>query len=392
MNGRLATIVIAELLGTALWFSGNNATAELSARLSLEKGEQSWLLMGAQFGFVIGTLLLSISGLADRFRAHHLFAASCVIGAAANIGFAFSASLLSATSLRFVTGMALAGIYPLGMKLAVSWAPDRAGSALGWLVGALTLGTSTPYLLRSLGGEAYWQSAIVLASALAMVAAFLGLMVGEGPDAKRSGRLHWGRAIAMFRIPAFRASAIAYFGHMWEVYAFWAAIPWLVAFVMPASPSWFMMFAVVASGAVGCVVGGKMSQWYGSRVVAVIMLVGSGTACAIAPFALQLQPWASLAFLCFWGFVVVGDSPQFSAMSARACPPDAVGAALAIQNGLGFLITLASIRLVTVCWENLGPLIAWALVPGPIIGVIALLFARDDQVSTNQTGQSNTRH
>src|SRR4051812_42437428 len=153
MDRRIALIVLAELCGTSLWFSGNNAIRELVTLWHLTEPAKAWLLMAVQLGFIAGTLGLAASGLADAFRAHHVFAASAALGAAANAGFLLlSDGLVSAIGFRFVTGLALAGVYPLGMKLVVSWAPDRAGSALGWLVGALTAGTATPFLARAIGG------------------------------------------------------------------------------------------------------------------------------------------------------------------------------------------------------------------------------------------------
>src|SRR3954468_7713441 len=204
MDRRIALIVLAELCGTSLWFSGNNAIRELATLWHLTEPAKAWLLMAVQLGFIAGTLGLAASGLADAFLAHHVFAASAALGAAANAGFLLlSDGLVSAIGFRFVTGLALAGVYPLGMKLVVSWAPDRAGSALGWLVGALTAGTATPFLARAIGGDVYWREAVLASSVLAVIGAGLVATVGEGPAVRARAGFAWGRVWGVFRIPEF---------------------------------------------------------------------------------------------------------------------------------------------------------------------------------------------
>jgi len=374
----IALIVLAELFGTSLWFSGNNAIAELAARWQLSGAARAWLLMAVQLGFIAGTLALSASGLADAFRAHHVFAASAVLGAVANAGFLLlSDGPGAAIAFRFVTGLALAGVYPLGMKLVVSWDPDRAGLALGWLVGALTAGTATPFLARALGGDTYWEEAVLASSALALLGAALVVTVGEGPAVKARSGFAWGRVWGVFRIPEFRSSALGYFGHMWELYAFWALVPSLVGLLgMTGPPLYLGTFVVIAAGAVGCVVGGRVSRVRGSRFVAQVALAGSAVACLLAPVLPVLPPALGLGLLAVWGFFVVADSPQFSAMSARDSPPDAVGSALAVQNSIGFFITVFSIQLTAAVWPQLREWTPWLLAPGPLLGLLALRSQR----------------
>jgi MFS family permease len=374
MHRRIALIVVAELCGTSLWFSGNSAIRELATRWELSGPAQAWLLMAVQLGFIAGTLALSASGLADAFKAHHVFAAASVLGAGANAGFLLlSEGAASAIAFRFLTGIALAGIYPLGMKLVVSWAPDRAGMALGWLVGALTAGTATPFLARAVGGDIYWQEAVLASSILALVGAGLVAMVGEGPAVKGRSGFAWGRVWRVFRVPEFRASALGYFGHMWELYAFWALVPFLVELLGYSGPRmWLMTFIVIASGALGCVVGGRVSRTRGSLIVARTALAGSGLMCLLSPTLPGLPVEIAIAMLAVWGFFVVADSPQFSAMSAKASPPDAVGSALAVQNSIGFFITVFSIQLTAALWGELREWTPWLLAPGPLLGLLAL--------------------
>lgn len=376
MNQKIALIVVAELCGTSLWFSGNNAIRELSAQWQLSEAARAWLLMAVQIGFIVGTLVLAASGLADAFRAHHVFAVSAVIGSAANAGFLLlSDGLLAAIGFRLLTGVSLAGIYPLGMKLVVSWAPDRAGAALGWLVGAVSAGTSIPFLARAIGGEVFWREAVLVSSILALVAALLIVSVGEGPAGKGRAGFAWNRVWSVFHIREFSASALGYFGHMWELYAFWAMVPFLVELLgVTGSSLWLGTFVVIVAGAIGCVAGGRISRSRGSLVVARTALAGSGLMCFLSPALPILPDWIGLSLLAIWGFLVVADSPQFSAMSAKACPPDTVGSALAVQNSIGFFITIFSIQLTALVWSDMREWTPWLLAPGPILGLMALGF------------------
>jgi MFS family permease len=374
MDRRIAPIIVAEFCGTSLWFSGKNAIAELAAQWQLAASAQAWLLMAVQIGFILGTLTLAATGLADAFRSHHVFAIASILGAAANAGFLLlSDGLAAALAFRFLTGMALAGIYPLGMKLVVSWAPNRAGMALGWLVGALTVGTAIPFLARAVGGDVYWREAVLASSVLAVVGAALVVSIGEGPAVRSRAGFAWGQVWSVFRVPAFRSSALGYFGHMWELYAFWALVPLFVGRLGYSGwELWLSTFAVIAAGALGCVFGGRVSRSRGSLVVARVALAGSGLCCLLAPLLTQLHMGVALALLALWGFLVVADSPQFSAMSAKASPPEAVGSALAVQNSIGFAITIVSIQLTASLWDVLGEWTAWLLAPGPMLGLLAL--------------------
>lgn len=374
----LATIVLAELLGASIWFTPNGVADQLARAWGITAVEVGYLTSAVQLGFIAGTLAFALSGLADRFRASRLFCVSALFGAVANALLVASAGHLSAAvAARFVTGLALAGVYPVGMKLVIGWAPEHRGVALGWLLGMLALGTALPHLLRGIGGALDWQWPVLTASALAVVAGLAVLKLGDGPHTVATAALRWGAVFRAFHEPGFRAAAFGYFGHMWELYAVWTIVPFLLAGLAaangwPAAVVPWLSFVFIASGALGCIAGGHWSRQAGHARVAITALATSGAVCIVYPWATGLPSAVVMGLLLVWGIAVVADSPQFSALASTTAPPDSVGSALALMNSIGFLITVASIELVTTSWSSWQTHVTWLLAPGPVIGVALL--------------------
>ncbi|WP_260432334.1 MFS transporter [Burkholderia sp. Bp9140] len=389
--GPVAAISIAQLFGTALWFSANSAAADLMRVWHASAADIGWLTNAVQLGFILGTLTIALSGAADRFPASRIFVCSAIVGAMFNVCFAWlSGGLVSGAVFRFGVGVCLAGIYPMGMKLIVGWVPDRAGPALAQLVAMLTLGTALPHAMRVVGTGLSWQWVITASSVLALLGAGVIATLGDGPHARMRRRIPSGNGRAApdprpsvaqaFRVRAFRAATFGYFGHMWELYTFWTIVPLLVARTSIASHVAHagvsgIAFGVIGVGALGSLIGGSLSARIGSAKVAIGALAVSGL-CALT-FATTwrfLPPAAMAILLIVWGASVVADSPQFSALAANACPPALVGSALAIQNSIGFAVTVVSIAATTALLEHVGLDATWLLVPGPLFGLASFAW------------------
>ena len=350
------------------------------AAWTLTEADIGLLTNAVQLGFISGTLTFALSGLADRFEASRIFTVCALLGALFNALFAIAAEGLSTgLPLRFAVGFCLAGVYPLGMKLVVSWVPERAGTVLAQLVGMLTLGTALPHGVRLAGASWAWQSTLLVSSLLACFAAAMIWSLGDGPHLPRKTGAHsirLGRVLTAFTIPQFRASALGYFGHQWELYAFWTLTPALLisaGLAEPRTPSLSgLSFMVIGIGSLGCILGGWLSQSIGSARVAASALAASALCCALFPLIAAYLPGCLMLVLLCWGATVVADSPHFSALSAKACPPEIVGSALTLQNALGFAITMISIQIGTSMVDRWGVYTAWLLLPGPLLGLWGL--------------------
>ncbi len=369
-------IVLSQFAGGSLWFAGNAVIGELQLALGLPDAALGWITSAVQLGFIAGTLGFAFFAVSDLASPRLVFLLCALAGAAANAAsYALAQGLGSLLVLRFATGFFLAGIYPVGMKIAAGWYRDDLGKALGFLVGALVLGTAFPHLLKGLGAALPAQQVMLGVSALALAGgAAMFALVPDGPYLLRGARFDPRALAAVFGTSRFRASAFGYFGHMWELYAFWAFVPLVIAAhgAQLAVPLW--TFAVIAVGALGCVAGGLVSLRAGSARVAFGQLSASGICCLLSPLVFHAPTALFLAFLLFWGIVVAGDSPQFSALNAAYAPRELVGSALTIANCIGFAITIGSIELLNAAAGSLGPQWLFVLLaPGPVFGLAAML-------------------
>ena len=374
----LPVIVFSQFTGTSLWFSGNAVLLDLQRNWGLSAHATGYTTSAVQLGFVSGTLLFAFLVIADRFSPRRVFFACSLAGALANAALLIAPEQLPALLLlRFATGFFLAGIYPVGMKIAAGWYAEGLGRALGYLVGALILGTAFPHLLRALGTELSWQYVVGWVSLLAAGGGLaMLLLVPDGPHLPRATPFDPRALAIIFRSPAFRASAFGYFGHMWELYALWAFIPTLL--IAYAETHGLRLdvslwsFVTIASGAIACAAGGILSTRFGSAPVAAVMLAVSGLCCLLSPLLFSAGWPLFLGFLLLWGLTVASDSPQFSALNAANAPREFVGSALTIANSIGFLITVVSIQLVDALLPLLGARYLFLLLlPGPILGLLA---------------------
>jgi MFS family permease len=373
----LPAIVTAQLAGASLWFAGNAVMPDLQRRGGLPIEAIGDMTTAVQLGFIAGTLIFSFFALVDRFSPRTTFLASALLGAACNAAtYIAGAHLWPLLLLRFATGFFIGGIYPVGMKIASGWFDRDLGQALGFLVGALVLGTAAPHLLSH---DLPWEGVMLLVSAIAALGGLVMYwLVPDGPYLRAGAGFDPIAFAAIFRSKDFRASSFGYFGHMWELYAFWAFVPVYLSaqagLETATSSVSLWSFVIMGAGAVGCVLGGLLSRRYGSAGIAFFQLAASGLCCLASPLAFWLPHPAAMAVLIFWGIVVAGDSPQFSALNARYAPPHLVGSALTIVNCIGFAITILSIQLLQGALPVVGAQYLFLLlIPGPLLGLFALL-------------------
>lgn len=372
----LPVIVLAQLLGTSLWFAVNAVMPDLQRELGWPTSTVGTLTSALQFGFILGTLVFALLALADRFAPRQVFLVCALAGAACTVGaWAMVRDQDALLLWRFATGFFLAGIYPVGMKIAAQWYSKGLGGALGFLIGALVLGSASPHALRALGDALPWPTLMLGVAALAALGGvLLYLCTGDPPGAvARVTSLQWRALGTVWTDRKVRSSVLGYFGHMWELYTMWVLVPLILATRLQGTGLSWAAFFVLGAGALGCVVGGLVSQRFGSARVAGSLLATSGLCCLAAPWLMTAPDALFYAWLVLWGISVAGDSPQFSTLTARNAPPQAVGSVLTLTNSIGFAISIVSILLFVFLAETvpLATLVPWLAV-GPALGLWAL--------------------
>lgn len=372
-------IIISQFFCTSLWFAGNAVIDDLAIHFNAGFNILGYLLSFVQFGFIVGTLTFALLTLADRFSPSRIFMICAFLGGLCNMSLLIpDISVFNLLTARFGTGFFLAGIYPIGMKIASDYYKDGLGRALGYLVGALVLGTAFPHFINEFSWSSDYKAVIISTSILAFIGGLsMWGLVPDGPYRKLVPKLQLGIVMQLFSIPSFKKAAFGYFGHMWELYAFWGFVPIILKTYADQQSIHlqisFWSFIIIGIGAISCILGGLISLRTGSRKVAYHSLLISGIFCLCSPLLFKLPPELFLIALSIWGMLVISDSPQFSTMVAAAAPAELRGTGLTITNCIGFAITIVSIQLLSFLTTIIDNTLLYIFLSiGPILGVYAL--------------------
>ncbi len=375
----LAVVASSQLLVLTLWFSASAVAPQLQTEWNLSTAAASWLTLAVQIGFVVGALTSAILNLPDLIPARRMFFIATAVAVTANAALVTlsGSPIVIATVLRFIVGIALAGVYPAGLKVVSGWFTQRRGMALGVLVGALTVGSAMPHLIRGAGLD--WRPVILTSSVLAAIGGLLMLkFVHDGPYETAASPFSLKLVGSVIANKGVRLSTYGYLGHMWELYAMWT---WTAAFLFASaeaggySTAWVSTatFAVIAIGGLGSWLAGSLADRFGREWIAGGAMAISGTMAVLSPFVFGANPFLVLALFGVWGLTVVADSAQFSALVTETADDRFRGTALTLQTAVGFMLTLITIRGVPAIADAVGW--QWAfpwLALGPIVGIFAM--------------------
>lgn len=382
MRSVLPVIVIAQFFCTSVWFAGNSIAFEIVKDLHLDQDFLANLTSAIQLGFISSTLFFAILSISDRFSPSIVFFVSAMFAAFFNVcitieGIGSKEILL----LRLLTGFCLAGIYPVGMKIVSDHYKDGLGKSLGFLVGALVLGTAFPHVVKNSIGGLSWKYVVYATTLLSIIGGLcILLFVPNGPFRKAAQKINLTGFIRGFSRPNFRAASFGYFGHMWELYTFWAFVPAMLTVYNDSHPELdlnvsLLSFLIIASGSIACAVSGFLSEYFGAKKIATIALCLSCLCCVVSPLFLSSDSAAVLiTFLVVWGLVVIADSPLFSTLVAQNAPEESRGTSLTIVNCIGFSITIVSIQFISEMAHRIDSRYVYMLLAiGPAFGLVALL-------------------
>ena len=375
----LVLLACAELLGMSLWFAASAVSAQYQTLWDLSASQAGWLTAIVQLGFVIGTAMLATLNAVDIVPSGRLFATGAITGAIANAALVIAPGFRTALVCRLITGMALAAVYPPAMKMISTWFRARRGLAVGGIVGALTVGKATPYLVHAIPGAGI-TPVVLTASAAALTAAVLILVsYRDGPYPFPPRPFSWGLVASIAREPKFRLATGGYLGHMWELYAAWTWLPVFISASITAqrdhsstatSIASIVAFAALAIGGAGCIWGGLVADRRGREWLVSVAMTVSGMCSLLIGFTFGMTLWLVVPIALVWGFFVIADSAQFSVLVTESVPLHAVGTALTVQTSLGFLLTMVTIQTV----PQISQLISWrwafaVLAFGPTFGI-----------------------
>lgn len=378
----LPIIVVSQFFCTSLWFAGNSIISDMARDLNLDQHFLAHLTSAIQFGFIAGTLVFAILSISDRFSSSLVFFISSILAGLFNLGISLNNIDSSEILLfRFLTGFFLAGIYPVGMKIASDYYQTGLGKSLGFLVGALVVGTAFPHLLKNLIIGFPWEYVLYSTSTLSILGGLSVLLfVPNGPYRKSGQKIMLTAFMKGFKKQNFRSISFAYFGHMWELYTFWAFVPVMISAYnnhypeINLSVSLFSFF-IIGAGGLACIFSGILSEYFGAKKIASLALSLSCLCCIISPlFLFSSSPFQFIIFLFIWGLVVIADSPLFSTLVAQTAPDESRGTSLTIVTCIGFSITIISIQFINLLSDKINAQYIYMLLAiGPILGLVALL-------------------
>ncbi len=382
----ISLLLIAEVAGMSLWFVSAAVLPDMVREVEVSAFRQAALSSGVQAGFVIGALVSAALGLADRYDPRRVFAASAIAAGLVNALLLVTEPGGSAMiTARVLTGALLAGVYPVGMKIAVGWGQADRGFLVGALVGALTIGSGVPYLIAFAGGTD-WRLTVVAASAASVVVGLLVLMISLGPHHAIAPRFSPRAVVAAWTNKRVRYAYFGYFGHMWELFAMWA---WIAAALTvsygftlapgdAASLAKLTAFVAIAAGGIACAWAGRVADRIGKAEVTIIAMALSGSSALLTAATFGGAPWITFVIVVVWGITIIPDSAQFSALVADASPPDQAGSLMTFQTALGFALTFATVQVTPHLAETFGwPMVLAGLAIGPALGIMAMIRLRN---------------